>query len=75
MKAGVQSAKHRVDVGGQKLQQRRQFLTTIGLVQYICDILCAFHWLEWGPLLPSSLLGLLGTISSLIQLYQHLPKY
>ncbi|XP_065884916.1 peroxisomal membrane protein 11C-like [Dysidea avara] len=75
--SGSQSAKHGVDVGGQRLQ-RRQSVITLGLVQYICDLLCGLHWLGWGPLsnkLPTSLLGLLGTISSVVQLYQHLTRH
>ena len=61
----------------QKLQKQKSnsMLLCLGLLKYTCDLLCGLHWMGSGPLsnkLSYSSLGLLGTISSIVQLYHAL---
>lgn len=60
----------------QKLhKQKSSLLLRLGVIQYICDMLCGLHWMSCGPLsnkLSDTLVGLLGTVSSIIRLHHAL---
>ena len=53
--------------------QRQRRLAALTVVQCLCDLLNAVHWMPrgflWAGKSPRFLVGLLGTISSLISLY------
>lgn len=57
-------------------KQKSTVLLSLGL-QYICDLLCGLHWMTCGPLsnkLSDTVVGLLGTISSIIRLHHSLNQ-
>jgi len=59
----------------QKLQNQQAVLLRLALLQYICDLLCGLHWMGCGPLsnkLSNTLVGLLGTVSSIVQFHRSL---
>ena len=47
--------------------------SVLKMVRYLCDLTLAISWLPrgclWGGLLPASVWGLLGTVSSLVKIY------
>lgn len=55
------------------LPQQQRVHTMLKMVRYLCDLSLAIYWLPrgclWGGLLPASIWGLLGTVSSLINIY------
>ncbi len=62
----------------QKLMNRR-FHIVLSIVQSLCDLMNAVHWLPggmlWSGKLPLYWVGLLGTLSSLIGLYKIIPGH
>ena len=62
----------------QKLRKEKSMaLVRLALLQYFCDVLCGLHWVPCGPLsnkLSDTLVGLLGTVSSIIRLNQSLAQ-
>ncbi len=53
---------------------RQQWIhSVLKMVRYLCDLTLAIHWLPqgclWGGHLPASVWGLLGTVSSLVNIY------
>lgn len=51
---------------------------SLGLVQSVCDLMNAVHWMPsgflWAGKLPTAWVGVFGTLSSLVGLYQILPR-
>ena len=62
----------------QKLRKDKSMvLVRLALLQYFCDVLCGLHWMTCGPLsnkLSDTVVGLLGTVSSIIRLNQSLSQ-
>ena len=61
----------------QKLQKRQAVLLRLALLQYICDLLCGLNWMGCGPLsnkLSYTSVGLLGTVSSIVQFHRLLNQ-
>lgn len=67
--------KLRIILSDSSERKQKSIPLSLGLLKYICDLLCGLHWIQCGPLsnkLSNTVVGLLGTISSIVQLHHAL---
>ena len=61
-----------------RVLRRMHFQSAVSLLKSMCDMMNAVHWLPsgvlWSEKLPTVLVGVFGTTSSLLGLYQILPQ-